>query len=73
MSERAYVDRIEGDRVVLVLGLEGRETASIPARLLPPGIREGAAVDLSLVLAPDDGNRQEVRSLMDDLFSDSPP
>lgn len=70
MSTRVYVDRIEGDRVILVLGPDGRETVSVPARLLPDGVREGAALDLTLVVVPQDAARQEIESLMDDLFSE---
>lgn len=71
MVERVFVDRIEGDRAVLVFGDEGRETGSLPARLLPAGAREGAALDLTLVAAPDDGTREEVQGLMDDLFGET--
>ncbi len=70
MTERVYVDRIEGDRAVLLFGPEGRETGTIPARLLPPGAREGAALDLSLTLATSDPTRQEVRRLMGEVFDE---
>ena len=72
MSERVFLDRIEGDRAVLLFGEEGRETGTIPARLLPPGAREGDAFDLTLILAPQDSTRGEVQNLLDDLFADSP-
>lgn len=71
MAERVYVDRIEGERAVLQFGKEGRETGSVPARLLPKGAREGAALDLSLTAAPDDTTKAEVKSLMDDVFSET--
>lgn len=71
MSVRVYLDRIEGDRAVLVFGQEGRETASIPASALPTGTKEGAALDLSLSPAPEDNTHAEVQNLMDDLFSES--
>jgi len=70
MAERVFLDRIEGDRAVLLFGEEGRETGTIPARFLPSGIREGAALDLTLAPAPDDTTRKEVQSLMDDLFEE---
>jgi len=70
MGERVFVDRIEGERAVLVLGAEGRETVSVPRRLLPPETKEGAALELSLAPAPDDRTRNEVQTLMDDLFKD---
>ena len=68
MTERAYVDRIEGERAVLVLGPEGRETISLPTRLLPMGTQEGAALDLNLTPVPDDTTHAQIDNLMDDLF-----
>jgi DUF3006 family protein len=70
MPERVYLDRIEGDRAVLLFGKEGRETGEVPARLIPAGAREGAALDFSLAPAPDDTTHKEVQDLMDDLFGD---
>ncbi|MFN3651768.1 MAG: DUF3006 domain-containing protein [Armatimonadota bacterium] len=68
MAERVWLDRIEGERAVLLLGEEGRETATIPRRLLPSDAREGMALDLSLAPAPEDETRERVQGLMDDLF-----
>lgn len=69
--ERVYLDRVEGDRAVLLCGPDGRETMSVPARLLPPGTREGAALDLSLTAAREDRTKAEVEDLMGDLFGDT--
>jgi hypothetical protein len=71
MPQRVYIDRIEGDRCVLLLGPEGKETITLPKRLLPDGVKEGAALDLTLTSAPDDTTRAEVQGLMDDLFGNS--
>jgi hypothetical protein len=68
--ERVYVDRIEGDRAVLLCGKEGREKLSIPARLLPSGTKEGAALDLALTAAPEDDTQAAVQDLMGELFGD---
>jgi hypothetical protein len=70
MAERVYVDRIEGDRAVLLFGDEGRESGSVPAWLLPPGTREGAALDLLLTPAANDRKRREVEELLEDLFGE---
>lgn len=70
MAERVYLDRIEEGRAVLLAGPEGREKISLPARLLPPNTKEGAALDLTLAPAPHDTTRAEVKSLMDDLFAE---
>jgi hypothetical protein len=64
---RVHVDRIEGERAVLVLP-DGRETVTLPARLLPDGTREGAALDLALMPALDDATAGKVEGLMDDVF-----
>lgn len=71
MPERAHVDRIEGDRAVLLLGSEGRETVSLPSRLLPEGTAEGSALDLTLTPATDTSTRSAIDGLMDDLFGAS--
>jgi len=68
MAERVHVDRIGETFAVLLLGPEGREQLVVPARLLPPGTREGAALDLTLSPAPDDPARAEARALMEELF-----
>jgi hypothetical protein len=71
MAERVFLDRIEGDVAVLLAGPEGREKLSVPKRLLPEGVREGAALDLTLTAAPDDKTHQEIDGLMSDLFGKS--
>ena len=71
MAERVYLDRIEGDRAVLLLGAEGREILTVPARLLPEGTCEGAALDLSLAPAPDDSTREEIGAALESLFSET--
>jgi hypothetical protein len=68
MAERVHLDRIEGDRAVLLAGKEGKESLSLPARLLPAGAKEGDAFDLSLAPAPDDPVKGEVKDLMGELF-----
>jgi hypothetical protein len=68
MAERVFLDRIEGEVAVLLAGSEGREKLSLPKRLLPEGVRQGAALDLTLAPAPDDTTHQEIDGLMDDLF-----
>ena len=69
MAERVFVDRVEDEQAVLLFGAEGRETGTLPARLLPPGAGEGTALDLSLAPAPGDTTRDEVKSLMDEMFA----
>ena len=71
MPERVFIDRIEGERAVLQAGPDGRETVTLPVRLLPDGAREGAALDLTLAPAPEDTTKADVQSLMDDLFEKS--
>lgn len=68
--ERVYLDRIEGDRAVLLCGKDGREKLSVPARLLPAGSQEGDALDLALTAAPEDHTKEAVQDLMGELFGD---
>ncbi|MBM3457615.1 MAG: DUF3006 domain-containing protein [Armatimonadetes bacterium] len=71
--ERVQVDRVEGGRAVLVCGPEGRETISLPARMLPLDAGEGTALDLTLRIAPGDATGAEVQGLLEDLFAASAP
>jgi hypothetical protein len=71
MPERVFVDRIEGERAVLQPCEDGRESITLPPRLLTDGAREGAALDLTLAPAPEDTTNAEVQALMDDLFEKS--
>jgi hypothetical protein len=68
--ERVYVDRIEGDRTVLLCGKDGREKLTVPTRLLPTGTGEGAALDLAFTAAPVDDTKAAVQDLMGELFGD---
>jgi hypothetical protein len=68
---RVFLDRYEGEKAVLQLGPEGRESLVIPRELLPKETKEGAALELSLSPAPEDKTQGEVQSLMDSLFEET--
>ncbi|MBI3910792.1 MAG: DUF3006 domain-containing protein [Armatimonadetes bacterium] len=69
IRHRVWVDRIEGDHAVLLVGEGGRWQAIIPAAALPPGTGEGAALWLTLERDEEEERRirTEVRTLMEDL------
>lgn len=71
MSERVVLDRIEGDRAVLLAGAEGRETVTMPLRLLPSGTKEGAAFEFSLLPVSNESNRKEIAGALDALFGET--
>ena len=73
MAERVHVDRIDGEVAVLLIRSADGGKATIPASLLPPGTREGAALYLSLNRAPNDTTGEEVESLIAELFPNGPP
>ena len=62
------VDRFEGGYAVLES--EGRETFSVPARLLPAGTPEGAVIRIERDEQAEADARAKVRSLMDQVFKD---
>lgn len=69
VRHRASVDRIEGDRAVLLVGERGERQIVLPLDLLPPGTREGDVLQLGIETDPE-GRRQledEIRRLMRDL------
>jgi hypothetical protein len=47
---KAFVDRIEGDVAVLLIG--GRQW-DLPAEVLPPGVTEGDTVEITATRAAD--------------------
>jgi hypothetical protein len=71
----AFVDRIEGEVAVLLLGKEGKQTLSLPRAYLPPGAGEGSYLQLRLVLDPRARARAEkdVAGLMADLLGQEAP
>jgi hypothetical protein len=66
----AFVDRIEGDTAVLLLGEEGRDTVNLPRAYLPAGAGEGTHLQLRLTVDPEAKRRvaAEVDDLMDQLL-----
>jgi Protein of unknown function (DUF3006) len=70
----AFIDRIEGDTAVLLLGEEGRDPLHLPRAYLPPGAGEGTHLQLRLTVDPEARVRtaREVDSLMDDLLGEKP-
>ena len=71
IRHRASVDRIEGERAVLLLGERGERQIVLPVDLLPPGTREGDVLQLTIA-ADAEARRQleeEIRRLMHDLGS----
>lgn len=65
---KAFVDRIEGDRAVVLIGEEGRQ-AIWPLEYLPEGSREGSVLRVAIGLDEDATKQTEeiVDSLIDRL------
>lgn len=61
----AVIDRLEGDRAVLLCG-EAEEQVIFPAALLPAGVQEGDY--LSLEISPDQQVTEAARSRAADLM-----
>ena len=47
---RGLIDRIEGDKVVVLLGEEEREVVEFPVSCLPEGVREGDILTFKIKL-----------------------
>lgn len=52
-SFRAFVDRIEGDKAVLLVGDEEQCKVILPVDCLPDGAREGAVLTVNLEYDPE--------------------
>lgn len=66
---RAFVDRFEGDRAVLLLGDRESESVVWPRVLLPPDATEGAVLEVSIEVDAEGSAdaSQAVRRLLNDL------
>ncbi len=67
----AVLDRLDGDTAVLLVG---ETPLPIPARLLPPGTKEGAHLTLRLTPAPaaESAARDRIRKSQQDLDRTGP-
>ena len=65
---RGFVDRIEGDLAVVLLGDAGREIV-LPVSELPDGVGEGSvlAIEIRLDAERTEAAREDVSSLIDRL------
>jgi len=66
---RAFVDRIENDVAVLLLGEDGSVVLNIPLSMLPDDIREGLYIDVAFAIDTESTNKahDEVQSLLDSM------
>lgn len=66
---KVFIDRIEGDIAVLLLGDEGTIVVNIPVSWLPKGIKEGIYLQVEFRIDYDATNRAraEVQSLLDSI------
>ena len=66
---RAFVDRIEGGKAVLLLGEDEKQSSIIPKEILPEGVGEGAVLTMMLQYEPELTSEatEEVRNLINKL------
>jgi hypothetical protein len=46
---KATIDRIEGEKAVLLMGEEGRVKVDMPLVILPNGCKEGDILDITII------------------------
>lgn len=65
----AILDRIEGERAVLIAGADG-QTIVLPAKLLPENAKEGDAVSVAIGLNEDDadGGPQRAKNILNEIL-----
>lgn len=68
-SFRAFLDRVEGEIAVLLMGEEEREQLLIPRSYLPRGAREGAVLKFTVEVDEEATKAalDEVKALLDEL------
>lgn len=58
---QAFVDRIEGDKAVLLLGTDEQDVVTIPAAYLPDGVGEGDVLTIVIRYEPEATSAAEDR------------
>ena len=68
-SFRAFLDRVEGEIAVLLIGEEEREQLLIPRSYLPRGAREGSVLKFAVEVDEEATKAalDEVKALLDEL------
>ncbi len=68
-SIRAFLDRVEGDTAILLLGEEESVRVELPLKWLPDGVREGVVLrlDASIDAAGTEEGKRKVQSLYDSI------
>ena len=66
---RAFVDRFEGDRAVLLLGDRESEAVVWPRAFLPPDAAEGTVIEMTVETDVDEtaDASQKIRRMLNDL------
>ena len=65
----AVLDRIEGERAVLIAGADG-QTISLPAKFLPENAKEGDAVFVAISLNEDEAasDSQRAKDILNEIL-----
>ena len=70
---RAFLDRVEGDKAVLLLGEHQKDAVVLPLRYLPTGSREGMVFTLIVRFEPQltEESRREISGLIDSMAEET--
>jgi len=66
---KAFVDRIENDMAVLLLGEDGNVQVNVPLSWLPPDVSEGIYLDVTFTVDKDTTKRakDDVQALLESM------
>jgi hypothetical protein len=67
MRLRLFVDRIEGDIAVVLMGEDESVKVDMPVKWLPKGVKEGTLLFMNAETDENDTDKRSVKQLMDDL------
>lgn len=67
MHLRLYIERIEGDTAVVLMGEDGSVKVEMPLKWLPAGVKEGMALRMNAETDESDTDRRSLSELAKDL------
>jgi hypothetical protein len=67
MRLRMFIDRIEGNMAVVLMGEDESVKVDMPVKWLPQGIKEGSLLYMNCETDENDTDRRSIKQMMDEL------
>ena len=67
MKLRLFIDRVEGDIAVVLMGEDESVKVDMPVKWLPKGVKEGTILRVDCETDENDTDRRSIKQIIDDL------